>query len=87
MDSSYTIITNNIFAVTLHKTNTMEGVTILKDETLNKRYVQIDLDLINNHDSEEILDLIDVIIAESRKGEETFTLEEVTEELKRLGKL
>ena len=65
----------------------MEGVTILKDETLNKRYVQIDLELINNHDSEEILDLIDVIIAESRKDEDTVTLEELTEELKRAGKL
>ena len=65
----------------------MEGVTILKDETSNKRYVQIDLELINNHDSEEILDLIDVIIAESRKDEETVTLEEVTADLKRLGKL
>jgi len=65
----------------------MEGVTILKDETSNKRYVQIDLELITNHDSEEILDLIDVIIAESRKDEETVTLEEVTADLKRLGKL
>jgi hypothetical protein len=65
----------------------MEGVTILRDETSNKRYVQIDLELITNHDGEEILDLIDVIIAESRKDEETVTLEEVTADLKRLGKL
>ena len=65
----------------------MEGVTILKDETSHKRYVQIDLELINNSDNEEILDLIDIIIAESRKDEETVTIEEVTADLKRQGKL
>ena len=37
--------------------------------------------------SEEEMDLIDIAIAESRKGEDTFTLEEVTEELIRTGKL
>jgi hypothetical protein len=65
----------------------MEGLTILKDEVSNKRYAQIDLELIHNYDNEEILDLIDIIIAESRKDEETVTLEEVTADLKRLGKL
>ena len=65
----------------------MEGVTIIKDETTNKRYAQIDIELLDHADAEEIMDLIDVIVAESRVNEPTMSLAEVTEHLKKLGKL
>ena len=65
----------------------MEGVTIIKDETTNKRYAQIDIELLDHADAEEIMDLIDVIVAESRANEPTMSLAEVTEHLKKLGKL
>ena len=65
----------------------MQGVTIIKDETTNKRYAQIDIELLDHADAEEIMDLIDVIVAESRANEPTMSLAEVTEHLKKLGKL
>ncbi|MBC8173867.1 MAG: hypothetical protein H7X71_08180 [Chitinophagales bacterium] len=63
----------------------MEGVTIIKDETHNKRYVQIDMELLE--DNESVEDLIDVLIIHMRKDEETYTLEEVEEALRKSGKL
>ncbi len=65
----------------------MEGVTIIRDETTNKRYAKIDIALLDHADAEELMDLIDVIIAESRADEETLTSEEVTDHLKKIGKL
>ena len=65
----------------------MEGVTIIKDETHNKRYIQIELETAAQMSTEEIEDLFDAAIAESRKGEETITLEELEAELKKVGKL
>ncbi len=45
------------------------------------------MELLDHADAEEVMDLIDVIVAESRAGEETMTSEEVTAHLKKLGKL
>lgn len=64
----------------------MKGITFIKDETNNKRYVQIDLDEIIKLE-EEWEDLFDVIIAESRKDEPSIPFEEVLEELRKEGKL
>ena len=65
----------------------MEGVTIIKDETTNKRYAQIDLEILGQTDSEELMDLIETIIAESRKDDELISNEEATKYLQQIGKL
>jgi hypothetical protein len=65
----------------------MEGVTIIKDETHNKRYIQFDLEWAATLSTEEIEDIFDIAIAESRKDDETITLEELEEEMKQAGKL
>lgn len=62
--------------------NGMKVVTFIKDETRNKRFVQIDLDTIEKH-MESIEDLFDVIIAESRKDEETVNWEDVKKQLQK----
>jgi len=64
----------------------MKGVTFITDETHNKRFVQIDLDKLEKH-QDEIEDLLDVIVAESRKGEEEISWEELKKQLKAEGKL
>ncbi|MDA0194609.1 MAG: hypothetical protein O2887_15650 [Bacteroidetes bacterium] len=64
----------------------MKGVTFITDKSLKKRYVQIDLEQLEKHQN-EIEDLLDIIIAESRKDEEGIPLEQVIEELKAEGKL
>jgi hypothetical protein len=64
----------------------MKGVTFITDETHKKRLVQIELNEITKH--EELLeDIFDLIIAESRKGEEKISLSEVKRQLKKAGKL
>jgi len=47
----------------------MKGVTFLVDETHKKQLVQIDLNVLNG-DAEQVNDLIDLLIAESRKDDE-----------------
>tara|TARA_R110000868_G_scaffold91123_1_gene252806 strand:- start:423 stop:617 length:195 start_codon:yes stop_codon:yes gene_type:complete len=64
----------------------MKGVNIIYDETNNKRFVQIDLKRLEK-DQESVEDLLDAIIAESRKGDETISLDDLVEELKADGKL
>lgn len=56
----------------------------IKDETNNKRYVQINLDDLSAHE-EEWEDLLDLIIAESRRDDEKIPLEEVVAKLKAEG--
>lgn len=64
----------------------MEVITILKDETHNRRLMQIDLDELAK--GEELLeDLYDIIFIELRKNEETIPWEEVKKQLKAEGKL
>ncbi len=64
----------------------MKGVTFITDETLNKRFVQIDLEQLEKHQS-KIEDLLDAIIAESRKDDDEISWEEVKAQLKTAGKL
>ncbi len=61
----------------------MKGVTIIKDETHNKRFAQIDLD----EYAEIWEDIEDILSAESRKNEEKTHWEQVKIELKSEGKL
>lgn len=64
----------------------MKGVTIIKDETRNKRFVQIDMEHLEKHQG-EIEDLLDVIIAESRRNDEEVSWEALKGELRAKGKL
>jgi hypothetical protein len=64
----------------------MKGVNYVTDASNKKVAVQIDLKLLEKYD-EEIEDLIDGIIAESRKEEERKPLDEVIKSLKKKGKL
>jgi len=60
----------------------MKGVSFLYDELKKKRIVQIDLESIRK-DPEGFEDLIDVLIAESRRNEPTISLEEYIRSAKR----
>ena len=53
----------------------MKGVSILFDERKKKRIVQIDMDAIRK-DPEGLEDLMDVLVAESRRGEPTISLDD-----------
>lgn len=64
----------------------MKGVTYVTDDQNRKVAVQIDLKLLQKYD-EDIEDLLDGIIAESRKDEERVPLDKVIKGLKRKGKL
>jgi hypothetical protein len=64
----------------------MKGITFITDETHNKRFVQIDLEELQKHQN-KIEDLLDVIIAESRKDDEDISWEDVKAQLKASGKL
>ena len=58
----------------------MDAITILKDETHNKKLIQIDVAEISKN--EELLeDLFDIIISESRKTDELISWEEAKKEL------
>ncbi len=64
----------------------MKGINYVTDSSNKKVAVQIELKLLEKYD-EEIEDLIDGIIAESRKDEERKPLNEVIKNLKKKGKL
>lgn len=64
----------------------MKGITFITDETHNKRFVQIDLEELEKHQN-KIEELLDVIIAESRKDDEEISWEDVKAQLKASGKL
>ena len=64
----------------------MKGVTCITDETHNKRFVQIDLDRLEKY-QDEIEDLLDVIVAESRKDDEEVSWNELKKQLRAEGKL
>ena len=58
----------------------MDAITILKDETHNRKLIQVDLDEISKN--EELLeDLFDIIISESRKNDELISWEDAKKEL------
>lgn len=62
----------------------MEGILYLTDDQNKKRFVQIDID---KYGGEYLEDLIDGLVAESRKGEESVPFDEVLKGLKEAGKL
>ncbi|HRN35541.1 MAG TPA: hypothetical protein PLV70_12570 [Flavobacteriales bacterium] len=68
------------------KAGPMKGVSIILDETRKKRYVQIDVDVLDA-EREAVEDLLDVIIAENRKDDEMIPWQKAKAELRKAGKL
>jgi hypothetical protein len=64
----------------------MKGVKYVTDEKNNKVAVQIEMKVLEKYD-EEIEDLLDGIIAESKKDEVRVPLSKVISNLKKKGKL
>lgn len=64
----------------------MKGVSYVTDEKNRKTAVIIKLKTIEDH-PDEIEDLLDVIVAESRKDEAKRSWEDVKKSLKKKGKL
>jgi hypothetical protein len=64
----------------------MKGISFVTNEKNEKIAVQIDLKAIGKH-QKAIEDLLDGIIAESRKDEEKIPLSKVISKLKKTGKL
>lgn len=64
----------------------MKGVSYITDDKNRKKAVVIEMKTLIEHE-EEIEDLFDVIIAESRVEEPTVTWEDVKAQLKKKGKL
>jgi hypothetical protein len=64
----------------------MKGVNFITDEKNRRKAVIIELKTIEQH-QEEVEDLLDVIVAESRKQEPKRSWEEVKKSLKKKGKL
>ena len=64
----------------------MKGISYITDEKNHKKAVVIDLKTIEERE-EEVHEFIDVLIAESRKGDELISWAEAKKELKKKGKL
>lgn len=64
----------------------MKGVSYITDENNEKKAVVIEIKTIQKY-NDDIEDLLDGIIAESRKDEEKIPLEKVISNLKKSGKL
>jgi hypothetical protein len=64
----------------------MKGISYIKDDRNKRQAVVIDLKTFKKHE-EEIEDLLDVLIAESHKDEESIPFNKVVKELKKKGKL
>ncbi|MCF8451423.1 MAG: hypothetical protein K9G49_16240 [Taibaiella sp.] len=64
----------------------MKGVSFITDDNNQRTAVIIELKTIEKH-QEEVEDLLDVIIAESRKDEPKRSWEDVKKSLKKKGKL
>ena len=62
----------------------MEGIMYVTDENNKKRFVQIDLE---KYGVEYLEDLIDGLVAESRKNEESIPYDQAMEDLRKAGKL
>jgi hypothetical protein len=65
------------------KTEKMEGILYLTDDQNKKRFVQIDIDKYGSI----VEDILDRLTIESRKNEESYSLEEVIKELETKGNL
>ena len=64
----------------------MKGIRYITNSEDKKTAVVIDLKTIEKHE-EEVHEFIDVLIAESRKGDEQISWEEAKKQLKAEGKL
>ena len=64
----------------------MKGVSYITDEKNRKKAVVIELKTIRDN-QEELEDLLDVIVSESRKDEPKISWEEVKKNLRKKGKL
>jgi hypothetical protein len=64
----------------------MNSITIIKDETHNKRYAQIDLNAISKYTNQKMQDLFDVLVAESRKDDDKISLKKMESLLKKANK-
>jgi hypothetical protein len=58
----------------------MEAITILRNESNNRRLMQIDLDALS-HNEELLEDVFDIIAIEVRKNEESIPWEEAKKSL------
>jgi hypothetical protein len=58
----------------------MKGITFLKDETNKRDLVQIDMKILEG-DAEKVEDLIDLLIAESRKNDKQLDWSDVRKRL------
>jgi hypothetical protein len=64
----------------------MKGVIVLTDERKKRKILQVDIkEVAKNPD--EFEDLIDILVAESRKSEPKVSWEKVKKNLKKKGKL
>lgn len=68
------------------KTTKMKGVSFVTNDKNERIAVQIELKTLNKH-QEAIEDLLDAIIAESRKDDEDVSWEDAKKELTKAGKL
>lgn len=64
----------------------MKGVTILMDEKRKRKIYQVDIKEVAKN-PENFEDLIDVLVAESRKHEPKVSFEDVKKNLRKKGKL
>lgn len=64
----------------------MKGVSYITDSRKRVKAVQIDIKTIQKYD-EHIEDLLDVIIAESRRDEPSISFDKVVKSIKKKGKL
>ena len=62
----------------------MEGIQYVTDERTKRRFVQIDLD---KYGGDYLDDLLDGLVAASRKDEKSVPLAEALEQLRQAGKL
>ena len=64
----------------------MKGISFITDRQNKKKAVVIDYNLFKHH-SEELEDMLDVIIAEARQDEKSIPFKKVIADLKKKGKL
>ena len=63
----------------------MKGINYVTDEKNRKVAVQINLNLLDNY-QQKLEDLLDIIVAESRKDDDEITIEEVEKRMNKKSK-
>ena len=69
----------------MQKGKIMKGVNYVTDEKNRKVAVQINLNLLDNY-QQKLEDLLDIIVAESRKDDDEITIEEVEKRMNKKSK-